>query len=1859
MKKILSLGLVIIILTTVTTGSNVYGDHFVDADTTLKVQLINENIYDDWNKVVLKGHEDSDKLVTDGGITSFSMSPSAINDINHHILKGDSIYFRLKLDYRKIDDGYLAFNFKINDSSRFESAGYSDDSNDGLEYFPGSTNTTVAGIYIDHTTTDGKVQNNESFTASQVAGFEVQNTNISTLEVDFTARGGGNDDWEIKYLELQYRILDVTSPEITSDKTYNPDTLTYNLSTNEPIVEYSINNGNNWVVLDNPNTSTTITLIKGLNEIKVKDQAGNISNLLSFYANTIEIINTFDAYSKIYDGTDNVDIYNDSTTIAGIHTGHDVSLNKSFSFSDADIGDNKVVSLNNSILTGVDADRYFLRLDNAPKTIAGIYDNISWDFESDFSNSQNNPTYNYTSIGSTGTALLGQYEGRDSVKFERENEQYLITNNENNLIPAGSDFTYSVWYYVDEAIKTIKNNEDPSERYFVIESSGSNYPISYGLKYDGNTLKGEVFTNNEADPNSFFLDNSSGSYGADTDRWYNITVTYDSATNIHTAYLNGVESSTMEVPVVKNIEKLILGSYRGKNDRFWDGYIDNLSIWGRVLEQSEIDDLQDYNMYTISFDGNGSTSGNSPSDELYEYGTTFNIPTDSELSRDGYVFTGWNTKADGSGTDYQAGDSIFINNNLTLYAQWDFIGEFKVSDYGTGQDTTYRWYRGYLFQVNQETVVTSLIGGGNGGVFAGTIYSVDGFTVNTDESISGNINPTGVLRSVEFSGENPNQLVKLDSELTLQPDIYYLIASGRKSWEGLSDKEDPNYGYGYVVKNIDVNDLESESTIINTWLPKNTGTSNTAIQYKYFDVDPASILNKTHTITEDLPMLGFQYITNVNLPEVETNSPDVTTTNAVLMGKLTSTGGGDTGVYFEIGTSADLSIDVSLYKVSSLTSSSNFSYTFNSLTEDKYYYRAVAVNEAGRSEGDMKSFYKPYNITYNLDGGTNSNVNPSTYNIDDNISFQEPTKEGYTFLGWYDSEVGGNMVESISKGSSGDLYLYAHWTTNTYSIIYNTNGGSSIPSETVSYGDNLIDYQLSTNTNKAGYTFQSWTPSLPETMPAEDITVNAQWLANEDTNYKVEHYQQNLNDDGYTLFDTENFTGTTNTDATAAAIAYTGFNENTAYSNRVESDIIEGDGSTVLRLYYDREEYTVTFEDYNDRILSTQQIKYEDNAIEPTDFGRTGYTFTGWDIDFSNVTEDLTTTAQYSINQYTIKFDTGGGSTVEDITQDYDTAITPPEEPAKAGYSFGGWSPSMPTTMPSEDMTLLAAWIPEGETKYTVEHYHQNVNDDEYTLTDTNILSGETDSVATTGAISYEGFFYDEDNSLNITEGSIKGDGTLVLKLYYNREEYTVTFLSHDDEVLKTEEVRYQGSANPPARPARSGYDFRKWSEDYTYITEDLITKARYTKEEPEPIVQEIIINVNGEEEILGTETSLEVDGEMTVTYEVEEDTVEKIVKSIEGNEEKILEIPIKTINPDRVTSKLTGDIVKRLEDEKFNINIKTDSTEYELPAEEITITKVSKQLGVEENSLEKIEVSIEINKASSSEERQAVLRGREEGYRVLTTPIEFTVKAKTTSNTGEEKEVEIKEFKKYVKRILLIPEDIDPKNITTAVLIEKNGNVTHIPTEVYELEGKWYAKINSLTNSQYTLINNEKEVKGVENHWAKEAVEDLASRKVIEDTEYFLPDASITRGKFAEYITKALGIHREEVEILEKFIDVKDNDEISTAVYTASKYGIINGYPDGSFKPEDKITREEAMVMYARAMEILELNRIEENKIENYKDKEAISDWAFNEVKSTIEAGVFIGKTSEDIEPKSSLTYGEAATAVRNLLVEAGLINE
>ena len=133
--------------------------------------------------------------------------------------------------------------------------------------------------------------------------------------------------------------------------------------------------------------------------------------------------------------------------------------------------------------------------------------------------------------------------------------------------------------------------------------------------------------------------------------------------------------------------------------------------------------------------------------------------------------------------------------------------------------------------------------------------------------------------------------------------------------------------------------------------------------------------------------------------------------------------------------------------------------------------------------------------------------------------------------------------------------------------------------------------------------------------------------------------------------------------------------------------------------------YTITFDTAGGSEIAPITQDYGTQIAAPANPTRKGYTFKGWDKEIPETmpAENITVKAQWEINQYTIAFDTAGGSEIAPITQDYGTAITAPADPTREGYQFNGWDKTFPTTMPADNLTITALWrdiaVPTGEIK--------------------------------------------------------------------------------------------------------------------------------------------------------------------------------------------------------------------------------------------------------------------------------------------------------------------------------------------------------------------------------------------------------------------------------------------------------------------------------------------------------------------------------------------------------------------------------
>ena len=323
-----------------------------------------------------------------------------------------------------------------------------------------------------------------------------------------------------------------------------------------------------------------------------------------------------------------------------------------------------------------------------------------------------------------------------------------------------------------------------------------------------------------------------------------------------------------------------------------------------------------------------------------------------------------------------------------------------------------------------------------------------------------------------------------------------------------------------------------------------------------------------------------------------------------------------------------------------------------------------------------------YAVTLNTNGGTiadGKDVTGYTYGVGATLP-TDVTRTGYTFKGWYDNEnLTGSPVTAIGGAETGNKEYWAKWEINQYTITFDTNGGSEIAPITQDYGTEIT---APADPTRKGYTFKGWDKEIPETMPAENITVKAQWGINQ-----------------YTI------TFDTNGGSEIAPITQDYGTEITAPDNPTRKgytfkgwdkeipETMPADNITV-KAQWEINQYTITFDTNGGSEIAPITQDYGTEITAPDNPTRKGYTFKRWDKEIPKTmpAENMTVKAQWEINQYTIAFDTNGGSEIAPITQDYGTEITAPDNPTRKGYTFKGWDKEIPETMPAENITVKAQW---------------------------------------------------------------------------------------------------------------------------------------------------------------------------------------------------------------------------------------------------------------------------------------------------------------------------------------------------------------------------------------------------------------------------------------------------------------------------------------------------------------------------------------------------------------------------------------
>lgn len=721
----------------------------------------------------------------------------------------------------------------------------------------------------------------------------------------------------------------------------------------------------------------------------------------------------------------------------------------------------------------------------------------------------------------------------------------------------------------------------------------------------------------------------------------------------------------------------------------------------------KIPDVPD--VYTITYNANTTDKvDNMPSVGNKVEGIDYTIATTPV--RTGYTFTGWNTKSDGTGTTYAAGSTYTTDEDLELYAQWQII-------------------------------TTTLTINPNGGVWEGS-SATQTFTqgYGTTKAISDPTTaPNGYM--VKFNA-NGGQADFLQATQTTTFNEWILTGGGKL------DRTTYTFGdttatltANYKGNSITLPDATKVGATFKGWYTASTG--GTKIGGAGETYTPGS------NITLFAQWNEMEYTLTIN--------PD----GGIYNGNTTVTGGYDSTVAITNPTAPN-GYTITLNK-------NDGTGTTTQLIQTKTFDKWILTGK-GSLNGIVYTF------------GNGDGQLTATY-ISNSVELETPTREGYTFDGWYTLQSGGTKIESPYMPSS-DITLYVHWTPKTYEITFNPGEDGTVnpTSKTVTYDEIYGTLPMPT---RPGYDFDRWEDTNGNEVKAtntvkitEDTTLTARWLGAE--------YTVTFDPNGGQI-DTPSKTvrneGTYGTLPTPTKPGY------------IFKGWINPNG---------------------EKITSTTTV---------------------------NLTADEILTADWEANTYTITFDPGPDGTVNEPTRDVnygDTYGTLPI-PTRPGYVFDGWyGPDGNKIEETDvidiltDITVTAGWVGE---EYTLTFDYEGGTGSESSRTIQNGLAYGTLPIANKTGYTFKGWFNSDGQEVKGIE-IVNTTSDITLYAKYDINEYRVTFKNDDGTIIKTIDVEYGKNAQyTGATPVKSnvqkGYEatFSGWQDasKLSNITENVTVTATYT----------------------------------------------------------------------------------------------------------------------------------------------------------------------------------------------------------------------------------------------------------------------------------------------------------------------------------------------------------------------------------------------------------------------------------------------
>ena len=486
-------------------------------------------------------------------------------------------------------------------------------------------------------------------------------------------------------------------------------------------------------------------------------------------------------------------------------------------------------------------------------------------------------------------------------------------------------------------------------------------------------------------------------------------------------------------------------------------------------------------------------------------------------------------------------------------------------------------------------------------------------------------------------------------------------------------------------------------------------------------------------------------------------------------------------------------------------------------------------------------------ITFNNNNGTADTVVTVTAG-DAFEAPADPELEGHYFVGWTADPSANPLVLGLpATYPTTDTTYTAVFETYAYDVEYfvlnpETGAFESVTNANVAYGDE-INLVPPSYTAPEGYTLSpaykditfTTLANAGETMPVGGVKLYYQLTANEyDAVFKLDG--GNINGDTADVVVKTVYGEAIKAPANPVKEGYTfmGWTPMVGNMDELGQEFV---ATWEVNTYY--AEYVVDGETYE-----KYDIPYGAAMEMPADPELEGYTFIGWDktIPETMPAEDVVYNAVFEANKYDVTFDLDDGNINGDtsdvvVETTYGEDIQAPADPEKEGYTFAGWEPALPDTMPAKNLEFAAQWKANANVGYVLEIYEMGT-DGQYPADPTTTMTFNDGVVNDERSVSVDvptGFKLSATSNLS---GTIPATGTLVLKAYLERDVYTLT-LDIDGTII--EEDYYYGeivTADPDTD--KNGWTFVEWIDTNTDAqrdipvnmpAEDVSLKATYTKD--------------------------------------------------------------------------------------------------------------------------------------------------------------------------------------------------------------------------------------------------------------------------------------------------------------------------------------------------------------------------------------------------------------------------------------------